>query len=217
MTLRLASLVLLGLLFGCHKQQAAQTEPVAQTNAATAPEPAEQKLVLDPGKVKAFAGYLDKSIDLLPQSKAALAKLSDNVDKKKYEGALGAQNMLQDHVEAGRKLHEADEALRKQYNLSEPEIKAFGEIQAAILVRASPIMKMMTQSIEQTEKSLATVPEAMRAEAEANLAEAKANRDKTLSLKEKRDEYGDAIVDAMLAEEATWLQLDAKRMKVYSN
>lgn len=196
------------LSVGCGKGGSAEPAPESKAEAITAepaaedsvPQPSEARVVLDAAKAKAYVGYKKLDVDLQLQNMKNLGAISAKIDAKKEHGFKDSQEMMNDHLEAGKYVTEQQAANRKQVGLSEGEVKALSEIESGVLLRISPLQTQVASQIPDMEKALASLPPEARAETENNVKELKARHESVMSMKEERDKYGDAIVDAMIAE-----------------
>jgi hypothetical protein len=98
-------------------------------------------------------------------------------------------------------------------SLSEAEVKGFSEVAAAVMVRNSPFNKQLVDQVPTMEKQLAKLPAEARAEYEKSVVDLKAQIATTMAMKAERDKYGDAVVDAMLAQGP---QLEAEQKRLFA-
>jgi hypothetical protein len=209
--------LLLSVCLGCHgDSKAAPTETKPEPPpAAAAPkhEAADAPLKLEPANVQAFIAYKAKETEIRLQSMKTLQEINKKLDAKKEHGLADGVEMLHDHVEGGKQLVASQAAARKETGLSEAEVKALSEVAAAVMMRNSPITKQLADQIPTMESQLAKLPAEARAEYENTIREAKAQVATTMAMKEERDKYGDAVVDAMLAQGP---QLEAEQKRLFA-
>jgi hypothetical protein len=212
--------LLLCVCLGCHGSEASEAAPTADDPslppAAAAPEAeaepaAEAPVKLDPAKVQAFIAYKAKDTDIQLQAVKTLHEIGAKVEAKKDPGIADGVEMLNAHVEGGKQLGDNQAAARKETGLSEAEVTALSEVAGAVMVRNSPINKQLVEQVPKMEAQLAKVPAEGRAEYENGIKELKAQLATTMAMKEERDKYGDAVVDAMLAKGAE-LEAEQKRL-----
>ena len=214
-----SSWLLLSVCLGCQgsgASEAAPTENNPGPPAAAAPEADEQPAAeapvkLDPAKAQAFIAYKAKDTEIQLQAVRTLKEIGKKVDAKKEHGLADGVEMLNAHVEGGKQLGEMQAAARKATGLSEAEVTALGEVAGAVMVRNSPINKQLVDQVPKMEAQLAKVPAEARAEYENGLKELKDQIATTMTMKEQRDKYGDAVVDAMLAK-GPELEAEQKRL-----
>jgi hypothetical protein len=220
--MRRTNWLLLSVCLGCHgASEAANAETKRETPPAAAePEPkaadhpaADAPIKLDPAKVQAFIAYKAKDTETQLQAMKTLKEIGKKVDAKKEHGLADGVQMLNDHVEGGKQLEASQAAARKDTGLSEAEVKALSEVAAAVMVRNSPINKQLVEQVPTMEKQLAKLPAEVRAEYENRIRELKAQIATTMAMKEERDKYGDAVVDAMLAQGP---QLEAEQKRLFA-
>jgi hypothetical protein len=127
---------------------------------------------LDPSKAKAFLSYQEKLLPFLKSMQQPnTARFGENV--------------------------EALDAAREAAGLSDADVSALMEIEAAVLARSAGSGSAV--QIEELEASLETMDSALRPDAERSLDEMKQARDDLMNMTELRAMYGDPIVDAMIA------------------
>ena len=134
------------------------------------------------------------------------------LDRRIARGLLGRLG-FNDHVEGGKQLAASQAAARKETGLSEAEVTALSEVAGAVMVRNSPLNKQIVDQIPTMEKQLAKMPAEARGEYENSIRELKAQIATTMAMKEERDKYGDAVVDAMLAQGP---QLEAEQKRLFA-
>jgi hypothetical protein len=201
------SLVILACV-ACNKPAADALPPAAVAPsepppAAAAPEPApdDADQPMDAAKAKAFVAYQEKFVPLVEGWKKGLAEGAKKQQEGKYNGAVG---MVRGYADLQAAAGEADklEALRKETGLSEDQVTALFDIEAHVLGRNAGVGPQIAAKIEEVTKSIAALPADQRPAAEQSLDELKKLQVEVLELKEEREKYGNAIVDAMIAEQA---------------
>ena len=214
--------LLLSVCLGCHgasEAAATETKPDSPPGAAEPkPEAADQPasdapIKLDPAKVQAFIAYKAKDTEIQLQAFKTLQEINKKVDANKEHGVAAGMAMLNDHVEGGKQLEASQAAARKETGLSEAEVKALSQVAGAVMVRNSPSNKQLVDQLPTMEKQLDKMPAEMRAEYEKSIREIKAQVATTMAMKEERDKYGDAVVDAMLA---VGPQLEAEQKRLFA-
>jgi hypothetical protein len=124
---------------------------------------------------------------------------------------LGSFKATHDLGSMGQEFGDKDKALRAKYGLSDAEVDALGKVAGAVLVREAPLSKAVYAQIPQIEAQLAKlpsgVPAEVRSEAEKNLADLKAQKAEAEAMRQERAQFGDAVVDAMLAERERLLRV----------
>jgi hypothetical protein len=105
------------------------------------------------------------------------------------------------------------EKLRASTGLTDKEITALNEIGAVITVRDEALKNRLGKEVAAQQQSIAQTPEATRAAAQKSLENLERMRSNVFELKQMREKYGDAIVDAMLEQEA---ELKRQRLELAS-
>jgi hypothetical protein len=105
------------------------------------------------------------------------------------------------------------DALRASTGLTEKEISGLNEIGALVTVRSETPKKRLDTEVADQGQAVARTPESSRAEAQKSLEHLERMRANVFDLKEMRQKYGDAIVDAMLEQEA---ELKRQRLELAS-
>lgn len=214
-------LLLLVSLLACNKHEepaaasAADTPPDVQASAAAQPEPAAETqggLKLDASKAKAYVTYQEKMIEFHRYFGKAKAEFDKKGKDNQYEGTVGHLRGWKDVADVGGELKKKEAEARKEAGLSEAEVAALGEINEKVVPNVLA-GKQVADQIAAREKALAAMPPAQQAQARQQLEEMKKELGDQLGLKEERAEYGDAIVDAMLAEGETLVRLLKEQAK----
>ena len=99
-------------------------------------------------------------------------------------------------------VHEKLEQLRTASGLSERDVKALNEIGAVVVVRTEALEQELSKYIAEQKQAVARAPESARAATQQSLDDLERMRTNVFELKQMRQKYGDAIVDAMLLREA---------------
>ena len=179
---------------------AAPSEPAP---AAAAPEPAPDDVdkPMDAAKAKAFVAYQEKFLPLVEGWKKGLAEGAKKQQAGQYNGAVGAVRVYAD-LQAAAGEGDKLEALRKETGLSEDQVSALYDIEAHVLGRNAGVGQQIAAKIDEVTKSIAALPADQRPAAEQSLTDLKKLQVEVTELKEEREKYGNAIVDAMIAEQA---------------
>jgi uncharacterized protein YlxW (UPF0749 family) len=105
------------------------------------------------------------------------------------------------------------DAVRASTGLTEQEIAGLSQIGAVITVRNEALNKRLAKVVVEQQQTVARSPDATRAEAQKSLENLEHMRANVFELQEMRQRYGDAIVDAMLEQEA---ELNRQRLELAS-
>lgn len=204
------------MVLACNKREeppppaaaAPEHEPSAEAPAPPEPAAAEKpaELKLDAAKAKAFVVYQEKMVTFGKNWVKNAAEHNKALKAGEYEGVTGKVAGLASVHRIGTEAGQELEAARKAAGLNEEEVAALSEIHGHVIARTMAGEKSAAQ-VAKMEQSIAALPEARRAEAQKGLSELKAAQERLMSLKEEREKYGDAIVDAMLAEGPTFVRL----------
>jgi hypothetical protein len=185
---------------------AAPSEPAPVAAQPAAAEPAaapaeDENKPMDASKAKAFVAYQAKLVEIMKGAQKIIDEAGKKQQAGQYQGVTGTvrgYNDLQKFAGQGEKL----EAARKAAGLTEDEVTALGEIETHVLVRnADGVATQFKDKIDETTKAIAAMPADQRPAAEQSLAELKKAQAEFMELKEEREKYGNAIVDAMIAVE----------------
>lgn len=177
--------------------------PAAAQPAAAEPAPAEDEdKPMDASKAKAFVAYQAKLVEFMNGAQKMIDEAQKKQQAGQYQGVTGTvrgYSDLQKFAGEGEKL----DAVRKQVGLTEDEVSALTDIETHLLVRsADGVATQFKDKIEEATKALAAMPADQRPAAEQSLNELKKAQSEFMELKEEREKYGNAIVDAMIAVEA---------------
>ncbi len=200
------SAFLLCLALGCGKSSS-EGAAVAQPANATAPAPAETAqaskpaLQLTADKAKAYVTFEDEYWTLLMDAKKTLGEMGDKAKAGKYEGALGSYQAIDELAQKNQDFSQKTAALQKKHGLTPAEIDALDKIAGGVHARANPMLQQSFAHIAEMEKMRDKVPAAAQSDLDKSIAEMKKSQADIESLREQRDEYGDAIVDAMIAQQ----------------
>jgi hypothetical protein len=105
------------------------------------------------------------------------------------------------------------EALRAATGLTEEEVTGLNQIGAVITVRDEELKRRLDREVAAQGQSVTQMPETERAEARKSVDNLKRMRANVFELTEMRQKYGDAIVNAMLEQEA---ELKRQRLELAS-
>jgi hypothetical protein len=166
---------LVALWFGCNQPSDA-AQPVAKPQPSAA-EPAAHEAAHDDvpkrlvaAKATAFVAYQERLIRAMQVSHAGHAAPADLT------------------------------TARTETGLSEAEVAALGEINARLLTRTKGAGESVEAEVAYLLKALTTTPEAEQASQQKRLIELQKVQADVLELTEMRVKYGDAIVEAMIAQ-----------------
>jgi hypothetical protein len=211
MKLGLGLSLLLTLSVGCHKSSegAAAPAPAPQVEPKTAPQPSAaapaadtaDETAMPASKAKDYLVYQAKLVDAMHNVAAKETEVGKKQADGKYEGAIGTARALNDMSAMAHAVTDPLEAARKQTGMTEDEATGLQEIAVQVYQRAA-VRKQIAGQVAEMEKAVAQAPPDQRASAEQNLAELKTTQASVLELKEMREKYGAAVVDAMIAHEA---------------
>lgn len=86
--------------------------------------------------------------------------------------------------------------------LTEKEVTALHEIGAVVTLRDTALRKHLDEEVAAQERTVARTAESSRADAQQSLENLERMRANLIGMEAMRQKYGDAIVEAMLAQEA---------------
>jgi hypothetical protein len=213
MQLGLGLSLLLTLSVGCHKSSegaaAPAPAPAPQVEPNTAPQPSAaapaadtpDETAIPASKAKDYLVYQAKLGEAMHNGAAKETEVGKKQADGKYEGAIGTARALNDMSAMAHAVNDPLDAARKQTGMTEDEATGLQEIAVQVYQRAA-VRKQIADQVAEMEKAVAQAPPDQRASAEHNLAELKTAQAGVLELKEMREKYGAAVVDAMIAHEA---------------
>lgn len=210
---------------GCKKEQSSQAEgqaPRTETSAAQAPSqpaaPVEQRqeLVINDDVVDRYLAYWDKYMELMRQVSAEVdTTLKELQQKGEVQGSMQALHRAQ---QIERKLTEQSASLRREYRFEENEVDTLQDFFTTLgvnlqLMRDMPVEQMLNGLRAQ----LSQVPAEQRAQAEQEIAQLEEDFKAQSELRDLREQYGDAAVDAALKHKDRIAAMQDKQIRLFGD
>jgi len=196
--------LVLPLVIACGKEGPGSPSPVAEDVAGPEGDvPAsgrEAELALTAAKAKAFIAYRRDYNALIKEDGNVFAKMGKEADEGVYEGIQGHLKARSTLIHASKEFAEKHRALLEKHGLNEEEVEALSKLASAVLKSEMPMVKKLYAQIPQMEATLAKLPPEARAGYENKIEELKQKKAEAEAMHAERAAYGDAVVDAMLAD-----------------
>lgn len=214
MTKRIALLSLVGLVACSRQSDAPKPSEGTQQAAAQAPTVEQNDTAndkLDPAKIKAFIAYREGVVGYYDE----MRKTGKKIEQREQQVAGSTLKLLAAQVATANDVVGASdklEALQKKLGLSQREVDGFWRVAAAVSNNARMKGVDIGAATAELDKMMASIPKdappEARAEMQAQLDEIRAQQKELIGMTEERESYGNAVVDAMLAEQDTLMRQD---------
>lgn len=199
-------------LAGCNKKNNPEPESTEQAASAgtetadadadaseAASEDEEEKPHIDAEVVRKYGVYLQ---GLIAEQKKAI----EEIEKLEREKA-GAVKSFSKSIALTERFDAAEKKLEKDSGLSEAQILAMQDLLGSVVLARSLVNEEALAGVRELRKQIAAMPADQRAEAEKNVAEMEKGIREMRDAKEARERWGDAAVDAVIAEEKTLIAM----------
>lgn len=172
----------------------ASAEEADAANEADAAEE-EEKPHIDAEVVRKYGVYLQ---GLIAEQKRIIEEI-EKLDREK----AGAVKTWSKSIAITERFSAAEEKLEKDSGLSEAQIEAMQDLLGSVVLARSMVGEDALAGVRELRKQIDAMPADQRAEAEKTVAEMEKGIEEMRSAKEARERWGDAAVDAVIAEEKT--------------